>query len=73
MLETYHIKITNRIYKMSIRITLQEKSSCVSSFISWDRLAKQLKACGELAKDESVTDFVVSESGIEYFVVNEVE
>ena len=55
---------------MLIRIT--SKVPLSAGFISWKRLAEEMfRASGELAPDEEIAHFEVSERGINYFVTKE--
>jgi hypothetical protein len=51
-----------------LKVKLQEEESCVTGFISWGRLERQLRASGELRKSESITHLVADEVGIKYYV-----
>jgi hypothetical protein len=52
-----------------MQIVITSEDSNVAGFISWQRLAAHLIKSGELAPDEHITRFNISEAGINYFVL----
>lgn len=52
----------------NIEVRLQEKTSCVTGYISWVRLDRHLQLSGELREGESIANLVADDGGIKYYV-----
>ena len=56
-----------------LEVQLRKSKSNLGSFISWERLEKQLRKAGEIGRNEQLTHIKADRNGIGYFVENTIK
>lgn len=56
---------------LRLEIPITKEKSCVKGFIGWVRLEDVLRESGDIAKDEILTHYEITDQGIDFGVVKQ--